>query len=83
MYRRGYACGVLSRKPRIQNHLVGFASKAGEMSGLVDECTGPQVSAWLKAQGHDVFSILDDARGLDDEAIIRKAETEDRIIITK
>ncbi len=33
-YRRGYACGVFSRKPRIQNHLGRFASKPGEKSGL-------------------------------------------------
>ncbi len=33
-YRRGYACGVLSRKPRIQDYLGGFATKAGEKSGL-------------------------------------------------
>ena len=52
------------------------------MRFVVDECTGPKVSAWLKAQGHDVFSVFEDARGLDDEDIIRKAETEDRVIIT-
>ena len=34
MYRSGYVCGVFGRKPRIQNHLGGFATKDGEKSGL-------------------------------------------------
>ncbi len=40
--RRGYACGVLSRKPRIQNHLGGFASKPDEKSGLNVEPVGEE-----------------------------------------
>ncbi len=34
-YRSGYACGSLGRKPCIQNHLGGFATKAGEKCGLI------------------------------------------------
>lgn len=52
------------------------------MRFLVDECTGPAVAEWLKAQGHEVFSVYDEARGLDDESIIRKAYAENWILIT-
>ncbi len=36
------------------------------MRFLVDECTGPKVAQWLRDQGHEVFSVYDEARGLDD-----------------
>jgi len=52
------------------------------MRFLVDECTGPAVSEWLRNQNHDVFCIFDQARGLDDDAIIAKALVENRILIT-
>lgn len=40
------------------------------MRFLVDECTGPSVARWLHSQGHTVFSVFDEARGLRDEQII-------------
>ena len=43
------------------------------MRFLVDECTGPAVAKWLQRSHHDVFSVYDKARGLDDESIIEKA----------
>jgi predicted nuclease of predicted toxin-antitoxin system len=52
------------------------------MRFLVDECTGPATALWLRAQRHDVFSVYHDARGMDDDDIIRKAFSEDRILIT-
>lgn len=52
------------------------------MRFLVDECTGPAVASWLRKQDHDVFSVFDDARGMDDESIITKALDENRILIT-
>ena len=52
------------------------------MRFLVDECTGPAVARWLRYQGHEVFSIYEQARGLDDDSIIAKAVREDWIIIT-
>ena len=52
------------------------------MRFLVDECTGPAVADWLRAQNHEVFSVYDEARGLDDEAIIQKAYSENWILIT-
>ena len=52
------------------------------MRFLVDECTGPAVAQWLRAQKHDVFSVYEKARGMDDDDIVRKAFAEDRILIT-
>jgi len=52
------------------------------MRFLVDECTGPAVAEWLRGQKHEVFSVYDEARGLDDDAIIQKAYTEKWILIT-
>lgn len=52
------------------------------MKFLVDECTGPAVARWLEQQGHDVFSIYDQARGVDDDRVMDIALTEGRILIT-
>ncbi|MEN3002130.1 MAG: DUF5615 family PIN-like protein [Armatimonadota bacterium] len=52
------------------------------MRFLVDECTGPSVARWLREQGHDVFSVYEQARGLDDATVMELAVREDRIIIT-
>ena len=52
------------------------------MRFLVDECTGPAVAKWLLEQNHEVLSVYDKARGLDDELIIQKAFTENWILIT-
>ena len=43
------------------------------MRFLVDESTGPAVAAWLREQGHEVFSVYAEARGMDDDDIIHKA----------
>lgn len=52
------------------------------MRFLVDECTGPKVAQWLREQAHEVFSVYESARGLDDAAIIQKAVAENWILIT-
>lgn len=52
------------------------------MRYLVDECTGPGVAGWLRSQGHNVFSIYEEARGTSDVQIIKKAFEEDRILLT-
>ena len=49
---------------------------------LVDECTGPAVARWLREQGYEVFSVYDEARGMDDDDVIAKAYAENRILIT-
>ena len=52
------------------------------MRFLVDECTGTLVAEWLRAQQHVVFSVYDQARGMEDEDILRKAFAENWILIT-
>jgi predicted nuclease of predicted toxin-antitoxin system len=52
------------------------------MRFLVDECTGPAVAAWLLSQGHEVFSVYEASRGMDDEVVIEKAFRENWILIT-
>ena len=52
------------------------------MRFLVDECTGPKVAQWLRGQGHEVFSVYEEARGLDDSAILGKAFSENWILMT-
>lgn len=49
---------------------------------LVDECTGPAVARWLRAQQHEVFSVYEQVRGMDDDDIIQKAFDENWILIT-
>lgn len=52
------------------------------MRFLVDECTGPKVAAWLQSQGHEIFSVFDEARGIEDDVVIQKASDENWILIT-
>ncbi len=52
------------------------------MRFLVDECTGPSVARWLQDRDHEVFSVFDEARGVDDDTIIQKALEERWILIT-
>ncbi len=52
------------------------------MRFLVDECTGPAVAEWLRQQGHQVFSVYDQARGMADDEIIHKAFAEHWILVT-
>jgi predicted nuclease of predicted toxin-antitoxin system len=52
------------------------------MRFLVDENTGPAVARWLRDQGHQVFSVFEEARGMDDDAVIQKAYAEGWILLT-
>jgi len=52
------------------------------MRFLVDECTGPGVAAWLRSEGHGVFSVFDEAQGIADEIVLTKAFSENWILIT-
>jgi predicted nuclease of predicted toxin-antitoxin system len=49
---------------------------------IVDESTGPAVAEWLRQQGHEVFSVYDEERGMEDDAILKKAATENWILMT-
>ena len=52
------------------------------MRFLVDECTGPRVSSWLAQQGYEVHCIYGEARGASDDEILKKAYTENWILVT-
>ncbi len=52
------------------------------MKFIVDECTGPGVARWLYNKNYDVFSVYEQARGMGDEYILKKAVIENRILIT-
>lgn len=52
------------------------------MRFLVDECTGPAVASWLHDNGYEVFSVFEEARGMNDDDIIQKAAAENWILIT-
>jgi predicted nuclease of predicted toxin-antitoxin system len=52
------------------------------MRFIVDECTGPAVAEWLRNQNHEVFSLFEEARGMDDNDIIQKAHEENWILYT-
>lgn len=52
------------------------------MRFLVDECTGPAVARWLREQKYEVFSVYEEARGMDDDEVIAKAFAENWILVT-
>ena len=52
------------------------------MRFIVDECTGPAVARWLRAESHEVFSVFDEARGMADDDILEKASSENWILVT-
>jgi predicted nuclease of predicted toxin-antitoxin system len=52
------------------------------MRFLVDESTGPIVAEWLRKEGHEVFSVFDELRGANDDAIILKAFDENWVLMT-
>ena len=40
------------------------------------------VAEWLRKNGHDVFSVFNESRGMQDADIIQKAFIDDRILVT-
>jgi predicted nuclease of predicted toxin-antitoxin system len=52
------------------------------MRFLVDECAGPALANWLSSNGHEVYSVYHESRGLTDESLILKALSESWIIVT-
>jgi predicted nuclease of predicted toxin-antitoxin system len=49
---------------------------------LVDENGGLVLPNWLRSQGHEVFSVYENARGIDDDEVIQKAFDENWILIS-
>lgn len=52
------------------------------MKFIVDENAGPSVAKWLIANGYDAFSVYEEAPGISDEEILKKAFEEGCIVIT-
>lgn len=52
------------------------------MRFIVDECAGPSVARWLRGRSFEVFSVYEDAPGMDDESILAKAFSEGWILLT-
>jgi len=53
------------------------------MRFLVDESTGPAVAEWLRENGHEVFSVFNEARGMQDGDIMEKAFRDNWILMTQ
>lgn len=53
------------------------------MNFLADECCDAGLVAALRADGHDVLFAVEDLRGSSDDEILRRAFTEDRILLTE
>ena len=49
---------------------------------IVDECTGPAVSEWLRSLNHDVYSVFDRSSGISDDEVLAIANREERIVVT-
>ena len=52
------------------------------MQFIVDENAGVVVARWLRSLGHEVFSVYEESRGIDDDKVIQKAFDENRILVT-
>jgi predicted nuclease of predicted toxin-antitoxin system len=52
------------------------------MRFLVDENVGSFVARWLQGQGHEVFSVYDQARGSEDAVLLQKAYDEGWVLVT-
>ncbi|MDQ7052577.1 MAG: DUF5615 family PIN-like protein [candidate division KSB1 bacterium] len=52
------------------------------MRFLVNGCAGPTVGRWLREQGHEVFSVYEEARGMHDDEVLTKAYNKKWVLIT-
>jgi predicted nuclease of predicted toxin-antitoxin system len=50
---------------------------------LADECVAAPLVAFLRAAGHDVFSVAEAAGGLSDMDVIALAQREKRLLLTE
>ena len=53
------------------------------MKLAADECCDAVLVAGLRADGHDVWYVMESARGADDRAILDQANTEQRVLLTE
>jgi len=52
------------------------------MRFIIDECIGPTLAHWLRDEGHDVYSVFEQSRGIRDDEILTIAVKEKRILVT-
>ena len=52
------------------------------MKFLVDRCVGHRLAEWLRGQGHDVVHAHEFGFDPGDQALLRRATTEGRILVT-
>lgn len=52
------------------------------MKFLVDRCAGPQLADWLRNQGHDVLESRQLGPDPGDQALLERANVEDRVLVT-
>jgi len=48
-----------------------------------DECCDAVLVAGLRADGHDVWYVMEAARGADDRTVLQNAQAEQRILLTE
>jgi predicted nuclease of predicted toxin-antitoxin system len=49
---------------------------------LVDRCAGRRLAEWLRGQGHDVLESREQGDDPGDDAILQRAASENRILVT-
>ena len=52
------------------------------MKFLGDRCVGRLVATWLETQGHEVLAAWDTGPDPGDAALLQRAATEDRVLVT-
>lgn len=52
------------------------------MRFLIDTCAGGRLAEWLREQGHDAVRVIDAGPDPGDAAILRRAVSERRILVT-
>ena len=77
-----FLLGVLDNRGNSKIFYAHDDGGACLMRFLVDECTGPNVASWLRENDYEVFSVFENARGMEDDDIIQKAVEENWILIT-
>ncbi|MBI3467079.1 MAG: DUF5615 family PIN-like protein [Planctomycetes bacterium] len=53
------------------------------MKFAADECCDALLVAGLRGDGHDVWYVTESARGAGDEAVLRQAAVEQRVLLTE
>ncbi len=69
---------LLFASKSLENTAFMPLSETAQMRLLVDECTGPAVAHWLRAQGHEVFSVFEQARGMADDQVLNHPPVQPR-----